>query len=96
MNAVVSTVALTADHGSARRVVECKKRPDSGQPGRTLLFGGSCSTLGKGALDEELYIQGNRWELTLHCATAALHSTTLPAAVAMVAPAAGGYMGPAV
>ena len=53
-----AAVAVTATTEAGRRVLEGKL--GSGDAGHTLLFAGSAVTQGRGAVDEELHIQGSR------------------------------------
>ena len=67
MTGVAQAVALTASHSSAERVLDGSQRADGtrAEPGRTLLFGGSSTTLGREAVDEELFVRGSRWGYAL-------------------------------
>lgn len=58
-----AAIPVTAAQGTGQSVLEAKHGPGQA-PGQTLNFAGSAATRGKGALDEELHIQGNRWAHT--------------------------------
>ena len=65
MASTAVAVAVVASHDSGRRVLEGRQQTtgSDGPGGQTMVFGGSATTLGRGALDEELHIQGNRCRL---------------------------------
>lgn len=64
MSGAAVAVEVVASPSAGRRVL-AGRMPEAccGSPLQTLLFSGTATALGKGSVDEELHIQGNRQEL---------------------------------